>query len=85
MSIADLFGPQGPQRQFTEAERAQIAAYKQAVREYGVWEREQTLAWTPVFCTCARWRVPVSSDTPPGHAMCLVHGAFMITHDGRVI
>jgi hypothetical protein len=48
-------------------------------------EREAMLAWSPIFCTCTPGYTRVDTETPPGHASCLVHGAFMITYDGRVL
>jgi len=84
-SIADLFPPAGPQRQLTEAEQAQVRAFRMRERELGVAEREMIVTHTWLFCTCRPTWERMTMDSPPGHATCPVHHGFMITWDGRVL
>jgi len=69
----------------TPEQRAAIKAYEDAVRDHEVFEREVLLSWAAVFCTCLTSYAPVSYTQDPGYAQCLVHGRFLLTHDGRVL
>ena len=85
-NLFDVIGARQPGRPaFTEAEQAQIEAFERAQRDLGVTEREICVRNAWLFCTCRPAFARVSQETPPGHAGCLVHGQFMITHDGRVL
>jgi hypothetical protein len=84
VNIGDLF-PQQAQPQLTAEQQAAVRAFEQAVDANGVREREVLLAWTALFCTCVPYFTRPDLQTPPGHAACLVHGQFMIAHDGRVL
>ena len=83
MSLEEILAGTG--RRFTEAERKQIEAYRQLSRDVPVSERQVMLDWSPLFCTCRPRLALVTADIPPGHAHCLVHGAYMVTWDGRVL
>lgn len=57
------------------------AAYREAMRDTEIAERERVLRWAMIYCTCPRSYLA----GPPGQAECLVHGGFMATYDGRVL
>jgi len=81
--LGEIMG--GMHREYTPAEREQIAAFRQRERDLGISERQMvtTNAW--LFCSCPSRLRPVTSDSPPGYAECIVHAGFMITYDGRIL
>lgn len=66
-------------------QEAAARRFEQAVADNGVREREALLRWQALFCTCLPYYTRPDLQTPPGHAACLVHGQFMLAHDGRVL
>lgn len=84
-SLADLFQPAGPQREFSKTESAQIAAFRERERDLGVAEREMIVTNAWLFCSCPPAWQRVTMDSPPAHALCVVHHGHMITFDGRVL
>jgi hypothetical protein len=75
--IAAQLGLGGPAQPESDA----VTAYRQAMRDTEIAERELVLAWSMIYCTCPRRYLP----GPPEQAQCLVHGGFMTTYDGRTL
>jgi hypothetical protein len=80
--LAAMFGQRG--KASPEQEKA-IAAYRDLLTWWEIREREIAIANSWLFCTCRPGWARVDAVTPPSHAACLIHGAYMITKDGRVL
>lgn len=80
--LSAMFGQRQP---MPPDQLAAIKAYQAAVSANEIREREIAVANSWLFCTCRNAFTRVDVQTPPNHATCLIHGAFMVTRDGRVL
>jgi hypothetical protein len=68
-----------------DSRRAAIREFEQAMADYETEQREIFLRWQAIMCTCLTVRRRATVTTAPGNADCLIHGHYMVTHDGRVL
>jgi hypothetical protein len=82
----DMLAAMFSQRAHTDPKQEKaVKAYRDLVTWLEIHERETAIANTWLFCSCKPAWTRVDAQTPPGHALCIIHGAFMITRDGRVL
>jgi hypothetical protein len=65
--------------------RAAMREFEQAMAVYETEQREMFLRWQAIMCTCLTSRRRATITTAPGNADCLIHGHYLVTHDGRVL
>ena len=67
----------------SEEARKAAEAYREALTQAEIRDRETLLVWAFIMCTCTPAYIRVDLQTPPGYSACLVHGQHLMTKDGR--